>query len=110
MFRRTDSAASAFWFQSLFPWCVRSFARHARYIQRSKYRGVSSAGRAPPLQGGGQGFEPLTLHSLRDCRGDLFTVAFFSIAGNTDLIGIGYSSVAVSVYHGYYLKRSCEFS
>src|SRR6202008_762656 len=32
------------------------------YIQPSNFRGVSSAGRAPPLQGGGQGFEPLTLH------------------------------------------------
>src|SRR5687768_4900630 len=28
----------------------------------STFRGVSSAGRAPPLQGGGRGFEPPTLH------------------------------------------------
>ena len=34
---------------------------HALYICHDW--GVSSAGRAPPLQGGGQGFEPLTLHS-----------------------------------------------
>src|SRR5690606_28615476 len=33
----------------------------------SGFRGVSSAGRAPPLQGGGRGFEPPTLHSTASC-------------------------------------------
>src|SRR5215210_3169913 len=31
-------------------------------------RGVSSAGRAPPLQGGGRGFEPPTLHRILSPR------------------------------------------
>lgn len=37
-------------------------ARPARAPVRCAGRTVSSAGRAPPLQGGGRGFEPLTVH------------------------------------------------
>src|SRR6478672_1191099 len=56
-------------------------------VARRRYRenrgtwGVSSAGRAPPLQGGGQGFEPLTLHSWQTKGRHASRVSALRVAG-----------------------------
>ena len=39
---------------------TKQFAKSAKYV-----RGISSAGRAPAVHAGGQGFEPLILHHIQ---------------------------------------------
>src|SRR5439155_25744498 len=90
-----------------------SFPRAAPcgYIEPSNSRGVSSAGRAPPLQGGGQGFEPLTLHPRRFRQATTLLVAVFVSERSTRPVsatGMRILVIEDDPTVGQYVKRGLE--